>query len=50
MTEMELKNLVSKIHSSQAEFQTVEVKRAQTGVPEIQYDTFHRFQIRMMEA
>lgn len=43
MTEMELKNLVSKIHSSQAEFQTVEVKRAQTGVPEILYDTLSSF-------
>lgn len=43
MTEMELKNLVSKIHSSQAEFQTVEVKQAQTGVPEILYHTLSSF-------
>lgn len=43
MTDVELKKLISKIQSSQAEFQTVEVKRAQTGAPEKLYDTLSAF-------
>lgn len=43
MTDAELKKLISKIQSSQAEFQTVEVKRAQTGAPEKLYDTLSAF-------
>lgn len=43
MTDTELKNLVKKIQSFQAEFQTIEVKRAEGGVPEKLFDTLSAF-------
>lgn len=43
MTDTELKNLVSKIQSAQAEFQTTEVKRAQNEAPDRLYDTLSSF-------
>ena len=43
MTDKELKNLVKKIQSFQAEFQTIEVKRAEDGVPEKLFDTLSSF-------
>lgn len=43
MTEPELKNLISKIRSMKAEFQNIEVKRAQSAVPEKLYDTLSSF-------
>lgn len=43
MNEADLKLIVDKIQKSQAEFQTVEVKRAQNGVPERLYDTLSSF-------
>ena len=43
MTDKELKNLVKKIQRFQAEFQTVEVKRAEGGAPEKLFDTLSSF-------
>lgn len=43
MTDKELKNLVSKIRASQAEFQVIEVKRAESSAPDRLYDTLSSF-------
>lgn len=43
MTDIELKNLISKIQSAQAEFQTIEVKRAKDAAPDKLYDTLSSF-------
>ena len=43
MMEIELRNLISKIQSAQAEFQTTEVKRAQNAAPDKLYDTLSSF-------
>lgn len=43
MTDKELKSLISKIRSFKAEFQTVEVKRAESGAPDKLYDTLSSF-------
>ncbi|MDE6030013.1 MAG: putative DNA binding domain-containing protein, partial [Oscillospiraceae bacterium] len=43
MTDKELKKLVSKIRSFKAEFQTVEVKRAESSAPDKLYDTLSSF-------
>lgn len=43
MTDTELLNLISTIRESKAEFQTVEVKRAQTAAPDKLYDTLSSF-------
>ena len=43
MTELELKNLISKIQNMQAEFQNIEVKRAEKAAPDKLYDTLSSF-------
>lgn len=43
MMDIELRNLISKIQSAQAEFQTTEVKRAQNAAPDKLYDTLSSF-------
>lgn len=43
MTDTELLNLINTIQESKAEFQTVEVKRAQTAAPDKLYDTLSSF-------
>lgn len=43
MTDNELKNLIERIRIFQAEFQTVEVKRAENSAPEKLYDTLSSF-------
>lgn len=43
MTETELKELVLKVKSAQAEFQTVEVKRSKDFISDKLYDTLSSF-------
>lgn len=43
MIDTELKLIISKIKSANAEFQNIEVKRAENGVPEKLYDTLSSF-------
>lgn len=50
MTDTELFNLIDVIQTSKAEFQTVEVKRAEKSAPDKLYDTLSSFQTRTAEA
>lgn len=43
MTDKELKDLIERIRTFQAEFQTIEVKRAESSAPEKLYDTLSSF-------
>ena len=43
MTDTELFNLIDVIQTSKAEFQTVEVKRAEKSAPDKLYDTLSSF-------
>lgn len=43
MIESDFKNLIKKIQTTNAEFQTIEVKRAEQGSPERLYDTLSSF-------
>ena len=46
MTDNELLNLINVIQTSKAEFQTVEVKRAEKSAPDKLYDTLSSFSYR----
>ena len=47
MTDTELFNLIDVIQTSKAEFQTVEVKRAEKSAPDKLYDTLSSFSVYM---